>query len=144
MQVHSDEGGIPAHRDRRVWCIVTDFWYFRNGCSRGAPYSLWYPMLQSNRIDSSARNQLICNVTNRGLADFEAFSEGDAGENNGWERVDSGQKSVNRLTGEVRKFSHEPPQTPGNWRKWQEKTPTGNGWGFIIGGGVATGFKPRL
>jgi hypothetical protein len=26
----------------------------------------------------------------------------------------------------------------------QEKTPTENGWGFIIGGAEATGFKPTL
>ena len=63
------------------------------------------------------------------FADFEAFSEGGVGENNGWERVDSGQKSVDRLTGEARKFPQEPQTTCGNGRDQTRKNPTENGWG---------------
>ena len=69
------------------------------------------------------------------FADFEAFSEGDAGENNGWERVDSGLGRALGLIGEVRKFPQEPAQTRGNWRDQTRKPPTDKSWDFKYWGG---------
>ena len=41
-------------------------------------------------------------------------------------------------------FRRNPQQHAGTGAIGQEKTPTENGWGFIIGGGVAPGTKRLL
>jgi hypothetical protein len=41
-------------------------------------------------------------------------------------------------------FRTNPKQQAGTGAIRQEKTPTENGWGFIIGGVIATRFKPYL
>jgi hypothetical protein len=41
-------------------------------------------------------------------------------------------------------FRKNPQEHAGTGAIGQEKTPTENGWGFVIGGAGATGFKPFL
>ena len=69
------------------------------------------------------------------FADFEAFSEGDAGENNGGERVEYDQKQADRPIGEVRKFPQEPQTTRGIWRDQTRKNPNRERLGLRYWGG---------
>jgi hypothetical protein len=66
------------------------------------------------------------------FADFGPVSEGEVGARNGQERVECGLKRADRVSGEVRRL---PREHAGTGAIGQEKTPTENGWGFIIGGG---------
>ena len=66
------------------------------------------------------------------FADFGPFSESEVGARNGQERVECGPERGERLAGEVRR---NPREHAGTGAIGQEKTPTENGWGFIIGGG---------
>ncbi|MHB8354858.1 MAG: hypothetical protein ACYDCF_10555 [Burkholderiales bacterium] len=64
------------------------------------------------------------------FADFGLVSESEAGENNGLEREDNGQKPVDRLGGEVRRLPQEPQTTRGNWRDQARKNPNRERLGF--------------
>ena len=75
------------------------------------------------------------------FADFRPSTESEVGEKNGRERVEYVLGHATRSAGEVRTFSQEHAGT-GAIR--QEKAPTDNSWGFIIGGGAASlTFKPE-
>ncbi len=66
------------------------------------------------------------------FADFGPVSGNEVGARNGQERVEYGPERAGRLTGAVRR---NPQEHVGTGEIWQEKTPTENGWGFVIGGG---------
>ena len=88
-------------------------------------------------LDSSARNPLICNGAVADFADFGPISESEVGARNGQERVECGRERAIRAADEVRRLSHRrnPHEYAGTGAIGQEKTPTENGWGFVIGGG---------
>ena len=65
------------------------------------------------------------------FADFGPVSGSEVGARNGQERVECGPERAETLTGEVRR---SPREHAGTGAIGQEKTPTENGWGFIIGG----------
>ena len=69
------------------------------------------------------------------LADFGQLLGSEVGARNGQERVECGKERAIRAAVEVRRFPQEPPRTHGSGAIRQEKTPTENGWGFVIGGG---------
>ena len=78
------------------------------------------------------------------FADFGHVFVSVAGEKNGLERVDNGQKPDHRLTGEVRRFLQESATVRGNWRESPEKNPNRERLGLVYWWCIATRFKPRL
>ncbi len=69
------------------------------------------------------------------FADFGRIWGSEPGEKNGRERVEGGPGRGHGPDAEVRRLPQEPPTTCGNrCAIGQEKTPTENGWGFVIGG----------
>ena len=69
------------------------------------------------------------------FADFWPVPGSEVGARNGQERVECGPERAESLTCVVRR---NPQERAGTGAIRQEKTPTENGWGFIIGGAKET------
>jgi len=68
------------------------------------------------------------------FADFRAVSRSEVGARNGLERVECDPERPIRVAGEVAGVCSNSHEYAGTGAIRQEKTPTENGWGFIIGG----------
>ncbi len=74
------------------------------------------------------------------FVDFDLLAGSYVGEKNGAERAKCHPGVARRPREEVHRDSQEPAQTRGSA---QEKTPTENGWGFVIGGGGGNRTRVR-